>query len=379
MSVILSSELHYLRGPDGYVYTDSLHPYPYWTRYLGVFRRVHVVARVIDGPLPPGALRADGPDVTFAALPEFVGPGGLARVAPATIARVIDATGPRASAILRVPGFIGSLVWAALVARRRRFAVQVVGDPAASLAGSAAVRRFRGLGVALTRRQVASAIALTYVTRRALQVAYPAPPDAPVVSVSDVDLPDALFAAPPLPIEARTSLRAAFVGSLEQPYKGLDVLLAALARARTAVELTVIGDGRLRGELESLATRLGIAARVRFVGRLPSSAAVQAALPGHDVMIVPSRTEGLPRAMLEAMALGLPCIASAVGGVPELLEPVDTVAPEDTAALAALIDRLDVGRRRHMASYQRAVAAEFRQSERDRRLDGFYRAVAARS
>ena len=48
-------------------------------------------------------------------------------------------------------------------------------------------------------------------------------------------------------------------------------------------------------------------------------------------------------------------------------------------ALAGLIDRLDLPRRRHMATYQRAVAAEFRQSERDRKLDGFYRAVAARS
>ncbi len=379
MAVILSSELHYLRGPDGHVYTDSLHPYPYWTRYLDVFERVQVVARVIDGPLPAGALRADGDGVTFAALPEFVGPGGLARVAPATIARVVEATGPRAAAILRVPGFVGSLVWAALVARRRRFGAQVVGDPAASLDGTAAVRRFRGLGVALTRRQVATAVALSYVTRRALQAAYPPPPDAPVVTVSDVDLPDVLFAAPALAIEARTTVRAAFVGSLEQPYKGLDVLLVALARARTAVELTVIGDGRLRRELETQATRLGLDARVRFLGRLPSSAAVQAALPGHDVMIVPSRTEGLPRAMLEAMALGLPCIASAVGGVPELLEPSDTVAPDDPAALAGLIDRLDLPRRRHMATYQRAVAAEFRQSERDRKLDGFYRAVAARS
>ena len=58
-----------------------------------------------------------------------------------------------------------------------------------------------------------------------------------------------------------------------------------------------------------------------------------------DLFVMPSRTEGLPRALLEAMAKGLPCVASRVGGIPELLSEEALVAPDDPAALAAAIAR----------------------------------------
>lgn len=376
MHVLLSSELHYLRGPDGHVYTDSLHPYRFWTRYHRVFEQVAVVARVASRPLPSTAVRADGPGVEFVALPDFLGPGQLPRVARGLLAPLAAVARRPGAAILRLPGFVGTLAWSALVARRRRFGAQVVGDPALALAGTASQRRFRRLVIALTARQVRTATALTYVTTSALQAAYP-PGRQPVVEVvSDVDLPDALFAAPAIEIVERPRLRAVFVGSLDQPYKGLDLLLRALALTTRAIELTVIGDGHLRGELEALAGQLGVADRVAFRGRLPSSAAVQAALPGHDILVLPSRTEGMPRALLEAMALGLPAIGASVGGVPEVLSAEDRFPPEDPPALAALLDHLDRPRREAMATRQRATAHRFRESERDRRLERFYRAVA---
>jgi glycosyltransferase involved in cell wall biosynthesis len=92
------------------------------------------------------------------------------------------------------------------------------------------------------------------------------------------------------------------------------------------LELVIVGDGRYRPTLEELARQLGVAARVRFRGLLPAGAAVQSELDAADVFVLPSRTEGLPRAMIEAMARGLPCIGSAVGGIPELL-PIEAMVP----------------------------------------------------
>ena len=76
----------------------------------------------------------------------------------------------------------------------------------------------------------------------------------------------------------------------------------------------------------------------KVLGRKPlSGAAVQARLDAADLFILPSRTEGLPRAIIEAMARGLPCLGSSVGGIPELLPPDALVRPGDALALADLI------------------------------------------
>jgi glycosyltransferase involved in cell wall biosynthesis len=77
--------------------------------------------------------------------------------------------------------------------------------------------------------------------------------------------------------------------------------------------------------------------RVCFRGQLTAGNAVRAELDRADLFILPSHQEGLPRAMVEAMARALPCIGSTVGGIPELLPHEDLVPPGDVAALASKI------------------------------------------
>ncbi|XAM01485.1 glycosyltransferase [Phycisphaeraceae bacterium D3-23] len=102
-----------------------------------------------------------------------------------------------------------------------------------------------------------------------------------------------------------------------------------------SARLVLLGDGPLRGELEALAAELGIAGTVRFMGRVPD---VRGLLPGADVALLSSLSEGLSVTLLEAMAAGLPVVATGVGGNPELVADGVTglLAPrEDPAALAA--------------------------------------------
>ncbi len=136
----------------------------------------------------------------------------------------------------------------------------------------------------------------------------------------------------------------AFVGRLETQ-KGIDVLLAALAAtpagARGESRLWIVGDGSQREALEAQAAALGIASRVRFAGAVHDAAPY---LWGADGFALASRWEGLPLALLEAQAAGLPVVAAAAGGIPEAIRDGTTgllVPREDATALAAALARIE--------------------------------------
>jgi glycosyltransferase involved in cell wall biosynthesis len=127
------------------------------------------------------------------------------------------------------------------------------------------------------------------------------------------------------------------------PEKGVDRLLDAFAILRLQhprTHLLIAGDGPERGRLESQAARLGLGDAVTFLGYCER---VQDVLPQCDAFALPSLTEGIPLALLEAMAAGLPCVATAVGGVPEVLVDGESgllVAPDSPSALCSGIARV---------------------------------------
>lgn len=127
------------------------------------------------------------------------------------------------------------------------------------------------------------------------------------------------------------------------PQKGHSALLEALPRVAErfpAVRIAVVGDGPLRGELERLAERLGIEARVHFVGHRPNAAEMMSEF---DVFVHPSRWEGFGLVFLEAMAAGVPVVATRVSAIPEIVEHGRTgllVPVDDAAALADAVSRL---------------------------------------
>lgn len=127
-----------------------------------------------------------------------------------------------------------------------------------------------------------------------------------------------------------------------RPEKDVGLLLRAFAAAaagRPSWRLVVAGDGAQRGELEALAAALGIAPRVAFAGSLADPAPLLARL---DVFALPSRTEQMPFALLEAMAMALPVVATDVGDVASMLAPGNRsllARAGDEAGLAAALRR----------------------------------------
>ena len=132
------------------------------------------------------------------------------------------------------------------------------------------------------------------------------------------------------------------VGRLDHWGKGHKELLTAIARLRERhpVQALIVGGGRRIDEVRQLAESLGLAGAVHFLGPRPD---VPDLLNAMDIFVLPSYSEGVSLALLEAMAAGLPVIATAVGGLPEVVTDGDNgllIPPRDAEALAGALERL---------------------------------------
>jgi glycosyltransferase involved in cell wall biosynthesis len=191
----------------------------------------------------------------------------------------------------------------------------------------------------LTRATVTS----RFIEKRLRALGYEGPLDLLPAGVRMADFPY----REPRPID--TEIRLLFVGR-QVACKGLDVLLRALPliEAAVPVRLDVIGAGEDAQDNERLARELGVERSVRFLGGRPRSDVVEH-MRAADIVVIPSRVtpageaEGSPVAPKEALAIGVPVVATDVGGLPEVIPPEyrhEIVAPDDPAALATGIGRL---------------------------------------
>jgi glycosyltransferase involved in cell wall biosynthesis len=175
---------------------------------------------------------------------------------------------------------------------------------------------------------------------------------------------------------------AVFTGRLD-PQKGLHTLVEAMrspALAAAGAHLLLLGDGPQRAELVQAVERNGLRDRVRFRGVVEDVAPY---LRASDLFAFPTRGEGMPNALLEAMATGLPCVASAVGGCRDVITHGETgllVPAGDAAAFQAALETLVQSaalRERLGAAAREAAAARFGLETMVDRYEACYRAVLA--
>lgn len=174
--------------------------------------------------------------------------------------------------------------------------------------------------------------------------------------------PEDARAAPGLPADLVDMPRPVLgvVGRLS-PEKGVDVFLHACGElARRAVEFSAVvaGDGPQRKELETLRDALDIHDRVRFVGTLAQVESLYSCL---DLLVIPSRSEGLPNVLLEALRANIAVVATQVGAVPEVIDSPGAgtlVLPEAPVALADAIERSLAGENDAEATAARRMVAE---------------------
>jgi len=386
-TVCIVLENRCLRTPDGCVWTNSGFSYDFFSRYLAAFDQVRAVARVLDvDEVPTKLKRADGEGVEFAAVPYYIGPLAFVKRAHAVSRAVHEAVHPEDAVILRIPSNLANCLMPVLCRRKQPYAVEVVGDPL-SVYSAGAVRHplrpfFRWWFHNQQVAQCQGACAASYVTQQALQQRYPCPGF--TTGISSVELPPPAYVAEPRSYAGAPDRpsKIVTVGSLEQMYKGVDVLIRAVGACRAdglQLELQVVGDGRHRHELEQLAQHSGLADYVTFSGQLPAGEPVRAELDSAALFVLASRSEGLPRAMLEAMARALPCLGTSVGGIPELLDERDLVSPGDYHQLSAKISEVltTPTRLAQMSARNLTAAQAFSAEILNARRQEFYRYVYA--
>ncbi len=387
MRVTVTLEQRFDATPDGAIWTPSTFSFPFWSRYLDVFSQVQVIARVRDVPSPPeGARRSDGPDVRFRRVPHYLGMRQFLTRYKEIQTALNFALEDKEAVVLRLASPIAGIVSRRLERTRYPYGVEVVGDPHDVFAPGVVKHPLRPfLRWYLTRqlrRQCRRACATAFVSERSLQKRYPPAPHALTTHYSSVELRAGSLLDAPRPRSRfdKGRFRLVLVGSLAQLYKAPDVLIDAVARCVNDgldLTLTLVGDGKYRRSLEARETAGQLGDRIAFAGELPAGDSVRERLDGSDLFVLPSRTEGLPRAMIEAMARALPCIGSAVGGIPELLPPEDLVPPGDVGALAAKIREFVTSPERMAVASARNLtkAREYREEVlRERRIQ-FYEHV----
>lgn len=345
MRLIFGHDHRFVVGSNGEVFSPGQFSTESWDHPLAFFDEVIIYARRQSAQTPIERLtRCDGPRIRFRWLPNLSSPRGSV-VGPLLLHELLRELRADDVVLVRLPSEIGLL----LAKAGHRAGVAVAADVVACVwdgllgHGHPLARLYAPLAYWRNRRAIRRAHFVRYVTKSFLQRRYPT--RAPTLALSDASILrcEVEQVKVKYAIVAPGPLRCAFVGPLFHRSKGLDIAIRAIAHARALgarVHLSVAGPGAQEPWID-LANQQNVADLVRFVGVLQRGAGVRDFLDAHDVLLLPSRQEGLSRVALEAMARGLPVLASTVGGNPEIVPPADLHRPGDFEALGRRIHELD--------------------------------------
>lgn len=353
MRVAFFHDAPLVRTSNGEIYSNGF-GYDLWTRYLAVFDIVSVSTRMVDGA-GDGLVRSSGRDVVFQPISSF-SRASDALLAWRAIWREVRLVAAGADCVIvRLPSILGWYAYVAARWLRKPVLVEMVGCPWDAYWNHGILGKVAApFAFFVTRMCVNHAKFVLYVTEEFLQRRYPTHGSA--LACSDVVLSERDAAA----LDSRmrrigarakcASLVLCTVGAIDVPYKGHEYVLRAMCILKGwGIRSTywVIGGGD-SARLERLVLDLGLVDDVKFFGNMPHID-VLSQLKRADVYIQPSRVDALPRALLEAMSVGLPAIGSKVGGIPELLDDGCLFKAGDVASLARHLAHLDATRLEQMA------------------------------
>lgn len=377
MNATLVFTHRFQRDKNGNIFTiNHIENILLWERYLEVFDHLTILARIeeVEKNIDKKFL-VSHENVKFIALPYFVGPKGFIKNY-FKINKILAANIQKDHAyICRLPNIFGGLLIKHLRRKKIPYVVELVGDPWDLYTGGALrtsmnfiFRVFNKYRSFLSlRKDVRNAKGVIYVTESTLQRRYPANKNAITTHASNVVLRKYIFREKALELNHQPEMfRILSIGSLEQLYKSPDIVLEAISKLKASgqkVSLTWLGDGVHKESLIQMAKDLNIDDDVSFRGNV-SSEAVFCELEKSHLYLHVSRTEGLPRAVIEAMAKGLPCIGTRVGGIPELLDEEALIDKNDIVQLVSklecFIQNLEVLNKQAKRNLQKAKSYEYK-------------------
>lgn len=319
-SVFVSLE-HRFYEFENKLYTKLAFSNVYWNDYLSFFDKIVVVARVeVVDTWDESFVRVDGNKVHYVKVPYYVGPKQFLLNLPKILKVLIDTSSEGEKFLLR-SGNVSNCLWPFLILRRKSYIREYPGNVKEGVLGFTGNtfknRIFATLMDWQAKLQSKFSKANSFVSHDCKNL-YSSKKPSYVFSSFNADEIQCEKSNYNLKDEV---LRIIFVGRLEGEKGHADALKAIdifTNMNKLDVHVTFIGDGSKKFTLQEMARQLNV--NVNFLGAVTNRYDLFKLVAENDLYIIPSHTEGMPRSLLEAMAIGMPCIGSKVGGIPEVLD-----------------------------------------------------------
>ncbi len=350
MKLLVATDAHIFKTPDGKYWCKSIYAYNFWTRYLKVFEDVKIVARVKEISEEDVRMqRVDGEHVEVSGIPFYQGPKELLFVYFKIQKALKNIDGDCDAALMRMPSQTASMVYAHL-SKKLPVAGEIVYDMTDDLSRRERNPILKILNYIISNRLkkfCKKANGIAYVTRYTIQKNYPS---YSMIYGEDEEHFDTYYSTITLPDSAFTGSRSFLENTgiklvlssvaMNSERKGEKVVIDIVKKCRQRgynVSAVLIGDGTLRPSFEEYARNEGVKEFVEFTGLLPSSEEVRQVMSKADIFVFPTKGEGLPRGILEAMAIGLPVLSTPVGGIPEVIDSKYLFEPTDSNRFADMV------------------------------------------
>ena len=348
MKVLVVADGHYYIDENSIVYADSVYDYRFFSRYIAVFKNVTAAVRLekINSKMAGNLKCVSGPQVAFEAIRAFKGPMQYLKYYFLLKQEATNLVKKYDFAVFRIPGAAANLLLDRYMRTGKPFAVEVVVDPweffAPGTTNGITRPIIRYKWTAFLKKACRQADGVSYVTESYLQKQYPAGKNCITGSYSSVEIPlDTVTKAKKYKKKSQYIISHASSGFATYGKGHIPLMKAVTVLRERGYDLQVIfiGDGPLRPIFQDIAQSLDISKAVYFMGKLPSGNEVRRVMEKTDMFVFPTKAEGLPRVLLEAMASGLPCISTPVCGIPEILRQEYLADYDDYISIADKIER----------------------------------------
>lgn len=343
MKCIVVDNIILYKTSKGDYFAPSIYNYAFFGRYLKVFDKVKILAKVKVTDDVEGLNKVSGEGLEIIDLPWYRGFRNMLKLFPQLLRIYRNVANDCDCGIYRLAQFESFMVY--IFSRKRKnyvYATELVNDPETFVDMASWMRL---ISVKLTKRIISRAQGSSYVTERFLQDKYPNSFPGHFESYySSIDLEEKDIVEAPHEYRIGDIFRIVHVSNaINSDIKGHTTLIKAfnlVHMSNNMVELYFVGDGDKVEHYKEMVRNLGLSKNIHFVGRLSSKKTMLDYLSKMDLMVLPTKMEGLPRTIIEAMARGLPCISTPIAGIPELIDSKYLFDPNDYRGIAAEIMHL---------------------------------------
>lgn len=355
----------------------------FYDRYLRVFESLRIAVRCErTEELKPYRILIDDPRIEVIDIPNFSGPVEYAKKYFGIGRAIRDICNGCDAAIIRLPSTIGQRVARQVMKKKLPYGVEVVYDAEDGWRSeNNKLNRFLWKRIDKNMREICyRANGVSCVTEFYLQRHYYSMRvDAFTSHYSTLELPKSFYASAKKYPKNKTVTIANVANQIQfNGRKGFNEIIEALSLLKNrgiTVNAKFIGQDYHDGisQLKNLSYCLGVQNQIKYMGYL-TRPELDALLSSVDIFVMPTRAEGLPRVIIEAMAKGLPAISTPVSGNPELLDAHFLVKYEDVKTLADRIEELVSDKK----LYEKTSQANFHNSQKyeasvlEKRRDAFY-------